>query len=68
MIEKRRTNLSKESYIVMEKSGTNYLIRAKDFSVDYYPGYKLLKCSNSIPFGKKICEFRSSKEFFLFYR
>ena len=31
-----------------------FLIRAKDHSVDYYPGYKLVLCSKSIPLAETL--------------
>ena len=48
-LKKKRSNLTPEAYIVMERSGNMFLIGAKDHSVDYYPGYKLMLCSKDIP-------------------
>ena len=53
-LTKHRNNLSKGSYIIIDKSGTNYLIRANDYSADYYPGYKLIKCSNNVPLSQTL--------------
>ena len=48
-LKKKRSNLTPEAYIVMERSGNSFLIGAKDYSVDYFPGYRLLLCSNDVP-------------------
>lgn len=51
---KNRSNLSKESYIIDSKSGNQYIIRAKDNSIDTIPGYKLVKCDNRYPLANTI--------------
>ena len=53
-LTKKRSNLSTESYIVDSRSGNMFLIMAKDHSVDYYPGYKLVLCSKSIPLAETL--------------
>lgn len=45
-LKKNRTNLSTKSYIIDSKQGNEYIIRAKDGSIDKYPGYKLVKCDS----------------------
>ena len=53
-LSKKRSNLSSESYLVDSRSGNMFLIKAKDHSVDYYPGYKLVLCSKSIPLAETL--------------
>ena len=53
-LRKKRSNLTPESYIVDSRSGNMFLIKAKDHSVDYYPGYKLMLCSKNIPLAKTL--------------
>ena len=53
-LKKKRTNLTPESYIVDSKSGNMFLIKAKDRSADYYPGYKLVLCSKNVPLAKTL--------------
>ena len=53
-LTKKRSNLTSESFIVDSRSGNMFLIRAKDHSVDYYPGYKLVLCSKSIPLAETL--------------
>lgn len=48
-LSKHRSNVSKKSYIVDSKEGNQFVIRASDYSVDTYPGYKLVKSKQSIP-------------------
>ena len=43
---KRRSRVSKEAYIVDSKIGNQFMIKAKDKSVDKYPGYQLVKTDN----------------------
>ena len=43
---KNRTNLSSECYIVDTITDSSILVRAKDGSVDSYPGYRLVKCDS----------------------
>ena len=42
-IGKRRTNLSKEAYIVDGRDRNQIIIRSKDGSIDTYPAYRLIK-------------------------
>ena len=53
-LTKKRSNLSTECYVVNSRSGNMFLIMAKDHSVDYYPGYKLVLCSKSIPLAETL--------------
>ena len=53
-LTKKRSNLSTECYVVNCRSGNMFLIMAKDHSVDYYPGYKLVLCSKSIPLAETL--------------
>ena len=53
-LKKKRSNLSNESYIIEGRSGNMFLIKAKDHSVDYYPGYKLVLCSKNIPLAETL--------------
>ena len=43
---KKRTNLSKEHYIIDSLDGNGYIIKAKDESIAYYPRHKLVKDSS----------------------
>ena len=45
-LSKKRTNLSKDYYLVDSKDGNGFLIKSKDESVGYYPRHKLIKSSN----------------------
>ena len=45
-LQKNRSNLSTKSYIIDSKQGNDYIIRAKDGSIDKYAGYKLVKCDS----------------------
>ena len=53
-LSRKRSNLSTECYVVNCRSGNMFLIMAKDHSVDYYPGYKLVLCSKSIPLAETL--------------
>lgn len=53
-LEKKRTNLSRESYIVDSKDGNQFLIRSSDGSVDTVPGYKLVKSVKNVPLASSI--------------
>ena len=53
-LEKKRTNLSKESYIVDSKDGNQFVIRSSDGSVDTMPGYKLVKSAKNVPLATTI--------------
>ena len=53
-LSKKRSNLTPESYLVDSRSGNMFLIKAKDHSVDYYPGYKLVLCSKNIPLAETL--------------
>ena len=46
-LSKKRNRVSKEAYLIDSKSGNQFLIKAKDDSVDKYPGYRLIKTSNN---------------------
>ena len=46
-LAKKRTNLSKDVYIVDSKSGNQFIVKAKDNSIDKYPGYRLVKTKNT---------------------
>ena len=51
---KKRNKVSKESYIVDSKSGNQFLVKAKDDSVDKLPGYRLIKSANNIPLANSL--------------
>ena len=51
---KKRTNLSKESYIVDSKDGNQFIIRSSDGSVDTMPGYRLVKSAKNVPLATTI--------------
>ena len=53
-LEKRRSNLSREAYLVIGVSGKQYIIKAADGSVDKYPAYRLVKCDSRYPLAKTI--------------
>lgn len=59
VIGKKRSNLSKESYIIDGKDRNMYIIKANDGSIDLFPAYKLVKCdsrykvANTIKNGKR---------------
>ena len=53
-LTKKRYNLTSESYVVDSRSGNMIFIKEKDHSVDYYPGYKLVLCSKSIPLAETL--------------
>ena len=42
-LAKKRTNLTKDVYVVDSKSENQFVVKAKDNSVDKYPGYRLVK-------------------------
>lgn len=44
---KRRNRVSKEAYIVDSKAGNQFLVRAKDKTVDKLPGYRLVRTENT---------------------
>ena len=46
-LAKKRTNLTKDVYVVDSKSGNQFVVKAKDSSVDKYPGYRLVKTKNT---------------------
>ena len=46
-LSKKRSRVSKEAYLIDSKTGNQFLIKAKDDSVDKYPGYRLIKTSNN---------------------
>lgn len=48
-LSKKRSNATKESYIVDSKSGNQFIIKSKDESIDKYPGYQLIKASSNVP-------------------
>ena len=45
-LQKKRTNLSKEHYIIDSIDGNGYIIKARDESIAYYPRHKLVKDSS----------------------
>ena len=51
---KKRNKVSKESYIVDSKSGNQFIVKAKDDSVDKLPGYRLIKSANNIPLADSL--------------
>lgn len=51
---KRRTNLSKVSYLIDSRDGNQFIIRSSDASVDTVPGYKLVKSNSTIPLATTI--------------
>ena len=51
---KKRTNLSKESYIIDSKDGNQFIIRSSDGSVDTMPGYRLVKSAKNVPLASTI--------------
>ena len=53
-LKKRRTNLSKESYIIDSKYGNQFIIRSSNGSVDTMPGYKLVKSNGNVPLATSI--------------
>ena len=53
-LTKRRSNLSKQSYIIDSKSGNQFIIRSSDGSVDTMPGYKLVKSATNVPLATTI--------------
>ena len=52
-LQKKRTNLSKEHYIIDSIEGNGYVIKAKDESIAYYPRHKLVK-DNSGPLAETL--------------
>ena len=46
-LSKKRSNLTKEVYIVDSRDGNQFIVKAKDNSVDKYPGYRLVKTKNN---------------------
>lgn len=55
-LRKVRTNLSKVSYIIDSRVGNQFIIKAKDDSIDTVPGYKIHRCGNNIPLAQTIKE------------
>jgi hypothetical protein len=53
-LQKVRTRLSEEAYIIDNKEGRSYWVRALDKSVDKVPAFKLAKCSNKFPLAKTL--------------
>ena len=53
-IGKRRSNLSKEAYIVDGRDRNQIIIRSKDGSIDTYPAYKLVKSDNRYKLAETI--------------
>ena len=52
-LQKKRTNLSKEHYIIDSIEGNGYVIKSKDESIAYYPRHKLVKDSSG-PFAETL--------------
>ena len=53
-LKKNRSNLSSRAYIIDSKQGNEYIIRAKDGSIDKYAGYKLVKCDDRYDIAETI--------------
>lgn len=53
-IGKNRTNLSKEAYEVTGRKGNQFIIQAKDGTIDTYPLYRLVKCDNRYKLAETI--------------
>ena len=53
-LQKHRTNLSTESYIVNSRVGNQFLIESKDKSVDTVPGYKIVKSKANVPLASTL--------------
>ena len=51
---KKRTNLSKESYIIDSKDGNQFIIRSSDGSIETMPGYRLVKSAKNVPLASTI--------------
>ncbi len=51
---KKRNKVSKESYIVDSKSGNQFIVKAKDDSIDKLPGYRLIRSANNIPLANSL--------------
>ena len=45
-IGKKRSNLSKEAYEITGRKGNQFIVKAKDETVDTFPRYRLVKCDN----------------------
>ena len=52
--KKRRTRLTKESYVIDSKDGNQFLIRAADGTIETMPGYKLVKSVKNVPLASTI--------------
>ena len=53
---KKRNKISKEAYIVDSKSGNQFVVKAKDDSIDKLPGYRLIKSTNNVPLAKTLSQ------------
>ena len=53
-LTKKRTNLSKESYLIDSKAGNQFVIRSSDGSIDTLPGYRLVKSAKNVPLATTI--------------
>ena len=53
-IGKNRTNLSMESYLIDSIEGNQFVIKAKDGSIDTYPSYRLRKCDDRYEIAETI--------------
>ena len=51
---KHRSNVSKTAYEVDSRVGNEFIIRAKDNSIDKVPGYQIVKTTNNIPLSKTL--------------
>ena len=51
---KKRSKLSKVSYIIDSRVGNQFLIKASDSSVDLMPGYKLVRSRLNVPQAQTI--------------
>ena len=51
---KKRSNVSKVSYVIDSRVGNQFLIKASDGSVDLIPGYKLVRSRLNVPQAQTI--------------
>lgn len=51
---KKRSQVSKEAYVVDSRAGNQFLIKSVDDSVDKYPGYRLVKAAPNVQLAKTI--------------
>jgi hypothetical protein len=53
-MEKVRTRLSDEAYIIDNQEGRSYWVRALDSSVDKVPAFRLARCNDKFPLAKTL--------------